>query len=150
VLLYIGGEGPQRCALEKQVAEENLREHVRFAGFIPSQLLPLAYRAADINVVPSKALEGFGLSAAEALAAGTPSMVTPVGGLPEVVAPLSQSLVFRSSSAADIAEGLTQALSGAITLPDQESCRIYARENFSADQMATRTIEVYRSALQTS
>jgi glycosyltransferase involved in cell wall biosynthesis len=150
VLLYIGGEGPQRSALVQQVAELGLQRHVRFAGFIPNQLLPIAYRAADINVVPTKALEGFGLIAAEALATGTPSMVTPVGGLPEVVAPLSNSLVFRSSSSAHIADGLIQALSGAIALPNQSACQHYARENFSADLMASRTAQVYRQLLQAS
>ena len=45
-------------------------------GFSADEDLPTAYRAADINVVPSVALEGFGLTAAEALACGTASMVT--------------------------------------------------------------------------
>jgi len=148
VLLYIGGQGSQRAALEQQVAELDVQRHVRFCGFIPGQLLPLAYRAADINVVPTKALEGFGLIAAEALAAGTPSMVTPVGGLPEVVAPLSNSLVFRSSASAHIADGLIQALSGAIALPSQRACHDYARQNFSASLMASRTAQVYRQVLQ--
>jgi glycogen synthase len=144
VLLYVGGQGDQRRALEAQVTSLGLDRHVRFAGFIPSELLPFAYRAADINVVPTRALEGFGLVAAEALASGTPSMVTPVGGLPEVVSLLSRSLVFKSSAAPDIADGVIQALSGKISLPSEAACRRYAAEHFSARLMAARTALVYR------
>jgi glycosyltransferase involved in cell wall biosynthesis len=146
VLLYVGGQGAQRRALEAQVTSLGLDRHVRFAGFIPSKLLPFAYRAADINVVPTKTLEGFGLVAAEALASGTPSMVTPVGGLPEVVSSLSRSLVLQSSAAPDIADGLIQALCGRISLPTEAACRRYAAENFSASLMAARTALVYREA----
>ena len=84
-LLLIAGKGRIEARLERQIEDAGLQRHVRLLGFVPDDDLPLAYRAADINVVPSLALEGFGLTAAEALAAGAPSMVTAVGGLPEVV-----------------------------------------------------------------
>jgi glycosyltransferase involved in cell wall biosynthesis len=102
------------------------------------------YRAADFNVVPTLALEGFGLTAVEALAAGTPSLVTPIGGLPETVRPLSPSLVFRSAEAADMAEGILGALSGSASIPTKEQCQRYAREHFSAELMAQRVAAVYR------
>jgi glycogen synthase len=148
VILYIVGQGAERGALERRVADLNLDQHVRFTGFLAGADLPLAYRAADINVVPSRALEGFGLVAAEALAAGTPSMVTPVGGLPEVVSLLSPSLIFRSSETPDIADGLLQAISGALALPGEEECRRYAMENFSGELMAERTARVYRESVR--
>lgn len=144
VLLYIGGTGSLRESLERRAVELNLTNHVRFLGFVKDDELPLAYRAADFNVVPTRAWEGFGLVAAEAVAAGTPSLVTPVGGLPEVIAPLSSDLIFRSVSTGDIADGLIQALSGSISLPDSAACRAFATKYFSAEIMATRTAAVYR------
>jgi glycosyltransferase involved in cell wall biosynthesis len=143
-LLCIGGKGGLRPDLERRVQEAGLERHVRFLGFVPEEQLPLAYRAADLNVVPTAALEGFGLVAAEALAAGTPSLVSPVGGLPEVVAPLSQALVFRSASTADIASGLLAALRGRLGLPDEEACRAYAAARFPAALAAARVAAVYR------
>jgi glycosyltransferase involved in cell wall biosynthesis len=142
--LYIGGTGPLRSALEARVRSLGLGRQVTFLGYVPDDRLPIVYRAAEINVLPTIALEGFGLTAAEALAVGTPSMVTPIGALPEVVSPLSPALVFASASTADIAAGLTAALNGATRLPDAEACRAYARARFAADTMARRVAAVYR------
>jgi glycosyltransferase involved in cell wall biosynthesis len=147
VLLCIGGTGPLGSVLEKQVAEAGLGRSIRFLGYIPEKDLPDAYRAADFNVVPSVALEGFGLVAAEALAAGTPSLVTPVGGLPEVVAPLSAALVFRSSAVKDVAEGLIGALRGRDRFPDDVACRDYANRHFALTDATARIAAVYRELL---
>ena len=143
-VLYIAGKGRLKAQLEAKVVEYGLEGSVRLLGFVADSQLPLIYRAADLNVVPTLALEGFGLVAAEAIAAGTPSMVTPIGGLPEVVNGLSPELVFASSTTGDIASGLIAALSGATRLPSEQECRAYAREQFNAELMAERTAAVYR------
>ena len=65
LLLCVGGTGPMKQTLEQQSRVLGICDSVRFLGFIPDDDLPLAYRAADISVVPSRALEGFGLVAAE-------------------------------------------------------------------------------------
>jgi len=144
VLLCIAGRGPLEGALRKQIAEAGLAENVHLLGFLPDEDLPVAYRAADINIVPTAALEGFGLTAAEALAAGTPSMVTPVGGLPEVVSGLSPNLVFASCRTDDLAAGLIAALRGGTALPGPGECRAYAESHFSTGLAAARTAAVYR------
>jgi glycosyltransferase involved in cell wall biosynthesis len=143
-VLYIAGKGRLKAQLEARVAELGLTDHVKLLGFVSDAQLPLIYRAADLNVVPTLSLEGFGLVAAEALAAGTPSMVTPIGGLPEVVSGLSPDLVFVSAAVSDIATGLAGALSGTIKMPNEAECRAYAQQQFSASLMAKRTAEVYR------
>jgi len=147
VLLLIAGRGPLEPVLRRQIKESGLRANVRLLGFLPDDELPLAYRAADINVVPTAALEGFGLTAAEALAAGTPSMVTPIGGLPEVVADLAPELVFASGAATDLAAGLCAALKGEIVLPGSAACRAYAEARFATGMAAARTASVYRELL---
>ena len=143
-LLCIGGRGSARDALERQVVEAGLQDHVRFLGFVAEEDLPLVYRAADLNMVPSVTLEGFGLVAAEALAAGTPSLVTPVGGLPEVVGPLSQDLVMRSDHPSDIADAVIEVLQGRLKLPTTAACRRYASAQFSPTAAAAATAAVYR------
>jgi glycosyltransferase involved in cell wall biosynthesis len=141
--LAIAGKGELRTNLEAQVAAAGLADNISFLGFVSEDDLPLLYRAADINVVPTVALEGFGLVAAEALCAGTPSLVTPIGGLPDVVQGLSNHLVFEGVDAASISSRLIAVLAGKCHLPDEEACRRYAIENFSASNIAAKTASVY-------
>jgi glycosyltransferase involved in cell wall biosynthesis len=145
--LYIAGKGRLRGELEAQVASLGLQKNVTFLGFVPDDQLPLIYRAADLNIVPTLALEGFGLVAAEALAAGTPSMVTPVGGLPEVVASLSPKLVFESTQIDAICNRLVQLEGGGLVLPSAEECVEFAKTHFHMNRMAREVAGVYREAL---
>jgi glycosyltransferase involved in cell wall biosynthesis len=110
VLLLIGGAGSQRSKLEARAASLRLQEHVRFLGFVPDVDLPRYYGAADAFVLPTRALEGFGLVTVEALACGTPVLGTPVGATPEILDPLDPSLVFRDASAEAMAQGLERFL----------------------------------------
>jgi glycosyltransferase involved in cell wall biosynthesis len=150
VLLCIAGQGPLKQSLEAQAEGLGLMRNIRFLGFVADEALPHLFYAADINVVPTIALEGFGLVAAEAMATGTPSMVTPVGGLPEVVRGLSQNLIFSGTKTTDIAEGLIGALTGALNLPTRQECREYVEANFNSRLMALRTAEVYRELIEHS
>ncbi|CAO3403720.1 Glycosyltransferase [Azospirillum palustre] len=148
VLLVVAGRGPEAAALQDRIGALGLEEHVRLLGFVPDAHLPLAYRAADLCVMPSQALEGFGLTALESLAAGTPVMVTPVGGLPEVVEGLDGDLVLAGTDARSIGIGLAEALTGVRRLPDADACRALVRSRFDWPVIAARTAEVYRGALQ--
>jgi glycosyltransferase involved in cell wall biosynthesis len=146
-VLLIAGCGPEARALACEVARLDLQDSVEFLGFVPDDLLPLAYRAADLTIVPSIDLEGFGLSVIESLAAGTPVLVTPVGGLPETVRGLEPALVLPGKTPGDLADGIVAALDGRLTLPTMAACAEHARRNFDWPVVARRTREVYDEAL---
>ncbi|XXR45372.1 glycosyltransferase family 4 protein [Sorangium sp. So ce381] len=146
-LLLIVGRGTIEAELRERIAAMGLQHHVRLMGALPDAQLPLVYRAADLSVVPTLMLEGFGLTTLESLAAGTPVLVTPVGGLPEAVSDLSGSLVLQASGVAALAAGLTDALRGTLRLPDAEACRAYARSRFDIPVIAAKTAQVYREAV---
>jgi glycosyltransferase involved in cell wall biosynthesis len=145
-LVLIAGRGPLQGALEARIAALGLERHVRLVGFVPDDLLPTAYRAADLSVVPTAALEGFGLVTVESLAAGTPCVVTPVGGLPDVVAPFAPQLVAASTSAGDVADLLARALRGDVALPSPAACEEHAREHYDWPIVAERVRGVYEAA----
>jgi glycogen synthase len=148
VMLMLGGRGSLAPELERLVDEWDLREHVRFLGHVPDELLPVAYRAADLSVVPSVALEGFGLTTIESLAAGTPVLVTPVGGLPEAVRGLSEDLVLPGASTEYLIQYLDQIVPGNMKLPSEQDCRSYARNHFDWRILITEVTNVYREAQQ--
>lgn len=76
--LYIVGEGPDRKRLEK-IAKKN----IVFLGFKKEAHLPLLYRHARALILPS--VEDFGLTAAEAMAQGTPVLAYKRGGAIETI-----------------------------------------------------------------
>jgi glycosyltransferase involved in cell wall biosynthesis len=145
-LVLIAGRGPLEAVLEARIVARGLANHVRLLGFVADNRLPAAYRAADLTVVPTAALEGFGLVTAESLAAGTPCVVTPVGGLTDVVAPLAPQLVSASPSAADVADTLARALLGGLALPSAAQCASYARDRFDWPVVAAQVRRVYEQA----
>ncbi len=125
VELVIGGEGPMRAELEAQAAASGVK--ARFLGYVSDEELPWLYRAADLFVLPTRELEGFGLVAIEAMACGTPAMGTPVGAIPEVLGPLG--LLFEAPTARAIAAGVRRFFAE----PDaglEERCRRHVREHY--------------------
>jgi glycosyltransferase involved in cell wall biosynthesis len=147
VLVLLGGSGPISDQLQARILERGLEQHIRRLGRISDEDLPIAYRAANLSVVPSQALEGFGLITLESLACGTPSLVTPIGGLPEIVMPFSPACVFSGTTSDDIAQLLIQTLCGEVPLPDSSACRRYAADNFSWQHIAERVRRVYGEAI---
>lgn len=146
LLVMIGGTGPLKSELEQRIICLGLEQHVRLLGFVPDELLSVAYRAADLSIVPTQSLEGFGLVTLESLATGTPVLVTPVGSLPEVVTDLHPSLVLPGANAEHIAEGLRAFTRGCLSLPNEDDCREYVRKRYDWSVIAARVLEIYRQA----
>ncbi len=128
--LAIAGRGPLQETLERQVQELALENDVKFLGFLPDEQLPIAYQAADLTVVPSQSLEGFGLILLESLACGTPTLCTPIGGMPEVLQPFCPHLITQSAEATAIAERLRELLTGELPLPSRTDCQEYVSTHF--------------------
>jgi glycosyltransferase involved in cell wall biosynthesis len=136
IWLAIAGKGPLRETLEQQVHDLGLIDHVKFLGFLPDDQLPIAYQAADLTVMPSQSLEGFGLVLLESLACGTPTLCTPVGGMPEVITGFSPELITATTDVTAIAQSLADIITQKISLPDRYSCREYASTYFNWHNIA--------------
>lgn len=84
-LCLVIGDGNGRVWLERNLAEKNLLNSVQFLGHIPHEALPPYYAAADVTIIPTSHFEGTSLSALESMASGTPTIVTNVGGLLDLI-----------------------------------------------------------------
>ena len=151
-LVLIAGTGPLRSELEARIATLGVSDTVRLLGFVPDVDLPRAYRAADLSVVPTMSLEGFGLITVESLAAGTPCLVTPIGGMRDIVTPLAPQLVMDSTRGEDIA---SEAVKNHIKLicerenpkgpySDQKIVELLKAQGI---EIARRTVAKYREVL---
>jgi glycogen(starch) synthase len=147
VLLLLGGTGSIADELQLRIKERGLEHNVRRLGRVSEVDLPVAYRAADLTVVPSLSLEGFGLVTLESLASGTPALVTPIGGLPEVIQPLARQCIFAEASTPAMASLLREILLGSVQLPSEGNCCRYASENFAWPRIAEKVRTIYDEAL---
>jgi glycosyltransferase involved in cell wall biosynthesis len=150
VLVLIAGKGRLSASLQERINSGRLHEHIKLLGFVPDADLPVAYTAADLTVVPTVALEGFGMVVIESLAAGTPVLVTPVGGLPDGIIGLAPDLVLPSNGAAALTEGMVGVLKGKTPVPTREECREHAEKNFDWRVIANKVRGVYEEALRDS
>ena len=105
VTLVIAGDGPERAALERRVAELGLDGRVRFLGSVPRETVLRLFRAADASVLPS-AWENFPHTVVEALAVGCPVIATAVGGVPEVVRDGENGLLVPPGDSAALADAI--------------------------------------------
>ncbi len=83
-LFFIAGSGELMPLLISLSMELGLQDHVRFLGYLPEDDQRRIYRAADVYVMPSTS-EPFGITALEALASGTPVILSKTSGVGEVV-----------------------------------------------------------------
>jgi glycosyltransferase involved in cell wall biosynthesis len=82
-------------------------DRVRYLGYVPEQDLPGLFAQALLFVLPALD-EGFGLPAIEAMACGTPVIVSDGGALPEVVG--NAALVFKLSDPAALSTAIRTCL----------------------------------------
>ncbi len=148
ILLYIAGKGALASTLQAQIEALELTDNVKLLGYVSDQQLPLYYRAANFAVVPTVALEGFGLIVIESLAAGTPVLGTPIGGIPEILKPFDEDLVFSGCNPDQLARGINETLSGDRTLPSNQACLDYVQANYNWQAIAQKIKLVYQSALE--
>ena len=116
--------------MNARVVRAGLGNHVKLVGFIGEEELPEYYRAADLFVVPSAALEGFGLVTPGALASGTPVVGTPVGGTPEILGRLDPRLLTSDPTPAAITEKLAEVVKNPSWLPSAEQCRRFTELHY--------------------
>lgn len=82
--LLVGGKGECLEKMKALVGRLGLERNVTFLGFVPDDRLNELYNQAQCVVVPS-IFEGFGITAIEALAAGTRVVGTDVDGIREIL-----------------------------------------------------------------
>ncbi|HPD14245.1 MAG TPA: glycosyltransferase family 4 protein [Planctomycetota bacterium] len=108
VRCWLIGDGPERRALERQIAQLAVGDAVEIRGWLPQEELAKAYGQAAALVAPSVAardgdMDGLPNVVVEAAALGVPLVTTDVGGLPDLVRDGETGLVAKPGDAADLA-----------------------------------------------
>jgi glycogen(starch) synthase len=146
VRFLIAGIGSYSDELRGLVDELGLAHRVHFTGFLEERALRLHYAAADVCVAPSL-YEPFGLVATEAMACGTPVVVSDTGGLREIVVD-GTGLTFPPRDAEQLADRIAEILTD-----DELAQRLVARgrerirERYDWADVARRTADTYALAV---
>ncbi len=144
-LVFVGGSFDQDPSLRRQVDELGLRGNVRPLGNLSSADLVMAYNAAELLVLPSS-YEGFGLPALEAMACGTPVVVSNAGSLPEVVG--DAAAMFESGAEPELVDALRTVLRDSKTRRELVSKGKARARQFSWKSTAQKTLGVYSTVME--
>lgn len=152
IYLIIGGTGPLKDELAMLSRCLNMDQHIRFSGFIPDEVLPEYYQAADLFVLPTVELEGFGLVTLESLASGTPVLGTAVGGTQEILSRLDSRFLFADASHESISRLIIETCRKYQNQPDQWRfdswrCRQFAEKYYSWDANITATERLFMESI---
>ncbi len=142
VFCFIGGAGPERGSLQRQIDRLHLGEKVRLLGSVPGDQLTLWMNVCDFFVLPSLN-EGNPTVMFEALGCGKPFVGTKVGGVPEVIASDDYGLLVEPADPEDLAEKILVALDREW---DREAILAYA-ERFTWENIAKEIMGVYKQVL---
>jgi glycosyltransferase involved in cell wall biosynthesis len=110
-LLVVGTGNGQLNTVEERARDRVAAkgwDFIRFAGFQGNEAL--YYRVFDAVVLASRQHEGYGMSAVQAMMAGTPVVATAVGGTPELVRDRDTGLLVPPSAPERIAGALRELL----------------------------------------
>lgn len=108
-LLVWAGDGPDRAAL--QALGASLGVPMVFLGFCNQSQLPGIYRSADVLALPSEGSETWGLVVNEAMACGTPCVVSDACGCaPDMIVPGVSGAVFELGNVDSLSKMLSKAL----------------------------------------
>ena len=143
-LVIAGGKGWYYESIEATVDRLGLWGKVIFPGFVPEVELCLWYNAADLFVFPSL-YEGFGLPPLEAMACGTPVIVSSASSLPEVVG--DAGLVVPADDASALASAMGQVLNDEAYRRELARAGLRRAQSYSWRTTALRTCELYHRLL---
>lgn len=129
-------------SLKAQVSTEGLADHVTFHPWISRTNRGRYYASGTVCLYLSTLPETFGLSAVEAVAAGTPVISLGAGALSEAIPPGRAHIITTDQSAAGIAQRISDGLPDADAIAED---RAYLAEVCSLPSLAERISNIMRT-----
>lgn len=142
VVFFVAGTGEMLPLLINLSIELGIKDNVKFLGFLPDEDQKRIYAACDVYVMPSTS-EPFGIVALEAMAAGTPVIISKSSGVSEVV---------KSALRVDFWDinGMAQKIMGVISYPllRKEMAGMAPEDlrHLTWERVARETLEAYEEA----
>lgn len=147
VYLHVGDDRNAMGAVERGLAVSlGLDDRVRFLG--PVEDVCRVLHAADLFVMPSHN-EGLGMASVEAVATGTPTLVSLTSGLRDIAA-LSSAIDTAEAEPAPLAEAIKRCLGRKDRHQRSRELRVTAERWFSPVRGVAQYADLYHSSAQPS
>jgi glycosyltransferase involved in cell wall biosynthesis len=133
--------------LKLLVGKLGVEDAFTFTGYVPDDSIPSLYASCDIFCYPSL-WEGFGLTPAEAQACGKPVVAFNHCAIPEVVGDRETGILVPPKNHIKLAEAIIELLldkGKRLRMGGEGRKRV--ENNFSWDNMAVRTLDIYERVL---
>jgi glycosyltransferase involved in cell wall biosynthesis len=143
---HIAGDGPELDKLRKQIDDSGCQGSIELMGLLPDEQLQVAYQAADLFLLPTRALECFGLISLEAMSFGLPVLGTTVGAIPEVIGPILPGFHSPPGAPEAFRAKVTDYLEGRLVPPPERAIRDYVRVNYSESTVMAQYDLLYAQA----
>jgi len=144
--MFLFGKGSQEEMLRELAAQVGVMDKIHFGGYLDRAQLPDAYNSADVFLSASHC-DGSSVSLLEALACGTPAIVSDIPGNLEWVTHGVQGWVFPDGDV----EAMTKLMNVARREPDLaemgERARALAQERANWQQNFKVLLEAYEQAI---
>ena len=140
-LVLAGGKGWLFDGIYEHHAASPVRDDILLPGFVPDELLPAIYSAADVLAFPSL-YEGFGLPVLEAMACGTPVVASRASCLPEVAE--GAALLIDPTNVDGLAVSLELALADQTLRAQLADQGLERAGHYTWQGAAERLLDVYR------
>ncbi len=139
----VAGSGDMLPRLIKKAVDLGISQHVVFTGRLTEDEVKHIYRIANVYVMPSVS-EPFGITALEAISAGTPTIVSKTAGAAEAIANCLQVDFWDVDEMANKIISLLRYDVLHKTMSREGTKEI---ELFTWDRVAERTMDVYKEVL---
>lgn len=144
--LRLGGEGPERAALEARIAALGMERRMELLGALTREDVARELLAADAFVLPSR-IETFGVVLAEALACGLPVIATRSGG-PQSIVTEADGLLVPPADAPALADAL-RTMREQSARYDSADIRARTLARFGEDAVVSQLAAIYADVLAT-
>ena len=145
--LIICGRGGMIDELREQVKYLGIENKVYFAGYCDSKKMQKMYKCADVAVFPST-YEPFGIVAIESMLSGTPTIVSDVGGLNEIIEHGVTGMKSYAGNANSIADSVLALLfDPKLCANISQNAIKKVKENYNWSKITDSTYYVYQLAI---
>lgn len=138
----IAGTGALEKPLKQLTQSLGLTSKVWFLGHVSDDTLKRCYEAADLFILPTRALECFGLPVLEALVYGLPIISTDAAAIPELMQPILPQCIVPAGSVEKLREKIQAYLENKLELPAPEELTEYVKKHYGRDVILPKLMEL--------